>query len=441
MKKMFAVCRREYLQAVRKKMFIFMTLFFPVLMAGIVTLPMMMMMRALGEKKIAVVDATGKLGGTFQKKIVPEAPDPKEALRGNNRNDLPQTLAVEYVDAHGSAAATVAKPYLKRLTIADRKSPDRLDAILIIPANAFADPESVMTFYSRGAADIMTQERLGSIANRAIQRERLTAAGIRPELIDQLTRRVPVDGVQLSKSGAQKKGSELNLFIGFIFAALLVLPSFVYGVEIMRGVIQEKNDRIVEILISSMTPRELLTGKIIGIGLVGLTQISVWLLMMIGVATFGATTAAVAGIDVFQFLRPVVFVYFAIFFVLAYFTFVCVYAVAGSSCNSDKEAQQLMAPIQIVMMLPWFLMMGIITNPDSSLSVGLSLSPVYGPITMFVRALVSEPPLSQVLTSIAVSLVTVTLFFWAAAKIFRVGILSHGKRPTIPELWRWLRVA
>jgi ABC-2 type transport system permease protein len=440
MKKMFAVCRREYLQAVRKKMFIFMTLFFPVLMAGIITLPMMMMMRALGEKKIAVVDATGRLGKAFQKKIVPDAPDPKAALRSEGRNDLPQTLSVEYVDARGGDIKTAAKPYLGRLA-SDRKDPGHLDAILAVPANAFSDSESVMTFYSRGAADIMTQERLGSIANRAIQRERLTGAGISPDLVDKLTRRVPVDGVQLSRSGAQKKGSELNLFIGFIFAALLVLPSFVYGVEIMRGVIQEKNDRIVEILISSMTPRELLTGKIVGIGLVGLTQISVWLLMMIGVATFGATTAAVAGIDVFQFLRPSVFVYFAIFFVLAYFTFVCVYAVAGASCNSDKEAQQLMAPIQIVMMLPWFLMMAIITNPDSSLAVGLSLAPVYGPITMFVRALVSEPPLSQVLTSIAVSLVTVTLFFWAAAKIFRVGILSYGKRPTIPELWRWLRVA
>jgi len=136
-----------------------------------------------------------------------------------------------------------------------------------------------------------------------------------------------------------------------------------------------------------------------------------------------------------------VFVYFAIFFLLAYFTFVCVYAIGGAICNTEKEAQQLIAPISMIMMLPWFLMFAIITSPDSSMSVGFSLAPVFGPITMFVRTLVSEPPVWHILASIAISLATIFVFFWATAKIFRLGILSYGKRPTIPELWRWLKVA
>jgi ABC-2 type transport system permease protein len=209
----------------------------------------------------------------------------------------------------------------------------------------------------------------------------------------------------------------------------------------MRGIIQEKTDRVVEILISSMSPRQLLTGKVTGIALVGLTQVSVWILVGLGVAAFGAASATVAGINVLQFLRPMVFVYFAMFFVLAYFTYVCVYAIGGAICNSEKEAQQLIAPISMLMMLPWFLMIGIITNPESSLSVGFSLAPVFGPITMFVRTLVSEPPMWHIAVSIAVSVATIFVFFWATAKIFRVGILSYGKRPTIPELWRWIRVA
>ena len=209
----------------------------------------------------------------------------------------------------------------------------------------------------------------------------------------------------------------------------------------MRGIVQEKSERIVEVLISSMSPRQLLTGKIIGVAAVGLTQVGVWLTIIAAAGTFGAASAIEAGFDVTQFLRPMVFVYFVLFFILGYLTNVCVYAVAGAACNTDKEAQQLVAPIQMMMMLPWFVMFAIITNPDSTLSVGLSLVPVYGPITMFVRTLVSEPPVWHVLLSIAVSIVTILVFFYGTAKIFRVGILAYGKRPTLPELWRWLKVA
>jgi len=165
------------------------------------------------------------------------------------------------------------------------------------------------------------------------------------------------------------------------------------------------------------------------------------MLILAGFGAFGAAMAAGAGINILQVLRPMLFVYFIVFFILGYLTYVCVYAVAGAACNTDKEAQQLMAPIQMVMMLPWFMMMAIITNPDSSLAVGFSLAPVFGPVTMFARAVASEPPAWHIAVSIGVSLVTIAVFFWATAKIFRVGILSYGKRPTLPELWRWMKVA
>jgi ABC-2 type transport system permease protein len=252
---------------------------------------------------------------------------------------------------------------------------------------------------------------------------------------------MPVDAVQLSKSGEEKKGGAATFMVGFMLTALLLVPSFVYGLEIMRGIIQEKNDRVVEVLISSMSPSQLLVGKILGVAAVGLTQITVWLIMAAVAGAFAATTAAIAGVNILQFLSLSFFVYFLVFFMLAYLTYVCVYAIGGAVCNSDKEAQQLIAPITMIMMLPWFMMAAIITNPDSSLSVGFSLAPVFGPLTMFVRTLVAEPPMWHVLLSIAISLVTICVFFWATAKIFRVGILSYGKRPTIPELWRWLKVA
>jgi len=434
MRKMLAVLKREYLAAVRKKMFIVMTVLFPVLMSAAMLLPGLMVARGLGEKHVAVLDGTGKLQSAFTRTIAPVAPDPKAALRGRNRGELPQTIKAEYV------VGTDVKAYLDRLN-ADRKAANKLDAVFLIPADAIDGADAKMTFYSRSSTDVITQERLGSIANRAIQRLRLSARGIDPNTVDALTRDVRTEGVQLSRSGEQKKGGELNLILGFLFAALLLIPSFIYGLEIMRGIIQEKSDRVVEVLVSSMSPRQLLTGKILGVALVGLTQVTAWMLMLVAVGTYVGTIAATAGINVTQFLRPMVFVYFFVFFVLAYLTYVCIYAIAGAICNSEKEAQQLIAPISMLMMIPWFLMFAIITNPDSGLAIAFSLSPVFGPLTMFVRALVSEPPVTHLLISIAVSIATICAFFWITAKIFRVGILSYGKRPTMGELWQWLKVA
>jgi ABC-2 type transport system permease protein len=349
-------------------------------------------------------------------------------------------IKVDYIDAHGQSDLTqTAKPYLDRMSGQDRRTP--LDGVLLIPPAVLDGSKAKMTFYSRSATDIITRERLANIANKALQRHRLAAHGINVEAIDALIRDVPVDGVQITKTGEQKKGGEANFLVGFAFAALLILPSFIYGLEIMRGIIQEKTDRIVEILVSSMSPMQLLSGKILGIALVGLTQVSVWIVMAILAGSFAATTAAEAGFNVSQFFHPMTFVWFIIFFVLAYCTYVCVYAIGGAICNSEKEAQQLIMPISMVMMAPWFLMAPIILNPESSLAVGFSIAPVFGPITMFIRTLVSDPPLWHIGVCIVASVIWISLAFWVTAKIFRVGILSYGKRPTIPELWRWVKVA
>lgn len=443
MNKLFAVFKREYIQAVRKKMFIIMTILLPLLIAAVFILPSMVMMSGMGEKKISVIDGTGQLQPAFSHPEEAKSEAAKSKADSSNalkRRDLPGSMKITWVDASKETNLDAAsRSYLSRLSDADKSA--RIDGVLIIPHDAFASSDARLKFYSRSSTDFISQERLGAMTNRAIQRKRLGGRGLSETDIDQLTTTVPLDSVQVSKTGEQKKGGAANLFIGIIFTALLMMPSLVYGLEIMRGIIQEKNDRVVELLISSMTPTQLLTGKILGIAAVGLTQITAWLLMGIGVAVFGVGSAMAAGVDVMQFLHLSTFVYFLVFFILAYLTYVCVYAIGGAVCNSDKEAQQLIAPITMTMMLPWFMIGALITSPDSPFVVALSMLPVFGPLTMFVRTLISEPPMSQVLITIAVSIATVAAFFWATAKIFRVGILSYGKRPTIPELWRWLKVA
>lgn len=437
MKKMFAVLKREYLQAVRKKMFIIMTFLLPLLMAAAFTLPSLLMIKGLGEKKVAVLDATGKLREAFAKPL--SGVEKSAGLPRRNR-DLQALLNVEYVDRSGDASLdAAARPYLDRLAM--RRKEGQLDGVLLIPGDALTNPDARLKYYSRTAADFIAQEQLSSIANRAVHRFRLAERGIKPEEIDRVMSNLRIDSVQFSKAGELKNAGAANFMIGFLMMALLIIPSFVYGLEIMRGIIQEKTDRVVELLISSMTPFQLLVGKILGVAAVGLTQISVWMVMGAAAGVFGAATAMMAGINVLQFLRPAIFLYFAIFFILGYLTYVCVYAIGGAVCNSEKEAQQLIAPITLTMMLPWFLMPALITNPDSNLAVGFSLAPVFGPMTMFMRTLVADPSIWHVLLSVATSIATIIAFFWVTAKIFRVGILSYGKRPTIPELWRWLKVA
>ncbi|MBI2212277.1 MAG: ABC transporter permease [Acidobacteria bacterium] len=448
MNKMLAVLKREYLQAVRKKSFIIITLTMPVLMGALMFIPSILAVRGIGEKKIVIVDGTGRLEAAVTKPR--EAPPKKESDKGALEKEVSRTKArnqamprftIEYVNAAGSDPKKVAEPQFARLDgrkVGDEK---KVDGVLVIPGDVFENRDATMSYYSRSSTDVIAQERLGRTVNDEVQRTRLTSRGIAEAELETVLDRVDLDAVQLTSSGEEKTGGELNFLVGFLFAALLLIPSLVYGMEVMRGIVQEKTDRVVEVLISSLTPMQLLSGKILGLAAVGLTQLTVWILMGViaAVATGGA--AAAAGFNAFQFLRPEIGAYFAVFFILGYLLYVCFYAIAGAVCNSEKEAQQFVQPVMLVLMIPWFLMMPIIMNPESKLSVGLSLFPLFAPITMFVRVLVSEPPFWHVALSIVLSVGAIYGLFWLTAKIFRIGILSYGKRPTIPELWKWTKVA
>ncbi len=446
MSKTLAVLKREYLEVVRKKAFIIMTVIFPFLMAALMFVPTLLMMKGIEGKRVVVVDGTGKLRDAFATQPAqPPSPLASEAGRelARRAEEAPAvktaSLTTEYVPATGDVKA-VAQTYLDRLREND-DSKVRLDGVLVIPSDAFADSSAKLVYYSRAASDIMTQERLANTVNRALARVRLAGRGIDAADADRLLKRLDLESVQISKSGKEKKGGELSFLVGFIFAALLLFPTMIHGQEVMRGIVQEKTERVVEILISSMSSFDLLTGKVTGLALVGLTQVGAWLAMGGLMALYSGGAAMVAGVNVFQYVDLRIIPWFFVFFLLGYLTFVCIYAVGGAISNSEKEAQQFMGPIMMVAMVPWMLAFPILQNPESTLATVLSLIPVFTPITMFMRIIVSEPPMWQVGLSIVLSIATVYVFFWMTAKIFRVGILSYGKRPSPAELWRWLKVA
>jgi ABC-2 type transport system permease protein len=444
MRKLFAVFKREYLQTVRKKSFIILTVSLPFLMAALMVIPSLLIAKSFAEKRIAVLDGTGKLRDAFEPNklaasIAQGAPKQMRKIVGR-RGNLPGLVRAEYA-AVGEDTRSAAAPYLARLTDAKLPEDRKLDGVLLIPADVLTNAGAKLTYYSRSATDLISQQEIARAATDALARLRLSERGIEPAVIEDVLRRTPVEAIQVSRTGEEKKGGELNFLVGFVFAALLFIPMLVYGVEIMRGIVQEKTDRIVEILISSLSPVQLLGGKVLGLAAVGLTQVSVWMFMGGTVAGLAGGMAAASGLHLGQFLRLSIVPYFFIFYLLGYMIYVCVYAVGGAISNSEKEAQQATTPAMLIIMVPWFLLAPILMNPESRMATVLSMIPLFTPITMFVRVLVSEPPFWQVGVSIVLTIGTIFLLFWAAAKIFRVGILSYGKRPTIPELWRWMKVA
>jgi ABC-2 type transport system permease protein len=443
-RKLWAVLKREYRETVRKPSFLVMTVLAPFLMAALMVVPALLAVKGMGERRVAILDGTGRLGAVAETLRQESSRGTSPFARGGRagREGGPTgKILPEYVDLSGVDQKNAVGPYLGRLSKESTPEERLLDGILLIPADAFARPVTKLTYFSRSAADLLAQERLGRVVNRALQRERLASRGLEPSEVELLLAPLPVQSVQVTKSGQERTGGEGSFAVAMLFLALLFIPSLVYGQEVMRGVIQEKTDRVVEILVSSMTPMELLSGKILGMAAVGLTQMAVWMAMAGLLLGSGLSQAQAAGLDLSTVLRPAVAVWFVVFFLLSYLVTVGAYAAGGAIVSSEKEAQQVLTPVMIVFMVPWFLMMPILTNPDSTLSVVLSLVPIYTPMTMFIRILVSEPPAWQVALSLVLSVATIAFLLKATAKVFRAGLLATGKRPTIPELWRWLKAA
>ncbi|MBP7675345.1 MAG: ABC transporter permease [Thermoanaerobaculia bacterium] len=441
MRKLWAVLKREYRETVKKPSFLIMTVLAPFLLGALMLVPALLASRGMGERRVAVLDGTGRLRAAVEG-LAGEAPAERSAFaRGRGTNVPTGRIVPEYVDLFTVDPKNAVGPYLERLSLERTPKERRLDGVLLVPADAFERPLTHLTYFSRSAADLLAQDRLGRAVNRALQRERLAARGLPPAELELILAPLPVETVQVTKSGQERRGGEGSFVLAMLFLALLFIPSLVYGQEVMRGVIQEKTDRVVELLVSSMTPMELLSGKILGMAAIGLTQMAVWVTMGGVVAAAGLSGARSAGFDLSTVLRPSIAVWFVVFFLLSYLVTVGVYAAGGAIVSSEKEAQQVLTPVMIVFLVPWFLMMPILTNPDSTLSVVLSLVPIYTPMTMFIRLLVSEPPAWQVALSLLLSVATIAGLLKASAKIFRAGLLATGKRPTIPELWRWLKEA
>jgi ABC-2 type transport system permease protein len=216
----------------------------------------------------------------------------------------------------------------------------------------------------------------------------------------------------------------------------------------MRSVIEEKSSRVIESVIASVKPFHLMAGKILGVGALGLTQYSLWALVMGLLSLYGVKFTALFASDpataanlTMPTVAPGILLFFILFFVLGYFLFSAIFAGLGAMVNSDQEAQQLVFPVIMLVIIPFLCTFYIIENPDTQMSVVLSLIPFFAPMTMFARIVVLTPPAWEIALCLALLVATIVGTIWLVGRIFRVGVLMYGKRPSLPEVIKWIRYA
>ena len=418
------VIRREYLERVKKKSFWIGTLLFPLLMGGVFFIQVLVVKSRTGEqRKLALLDATGKLSRTFRDRIDDEKL--KDGRLAYLVEELPVTGGLER----------------SRRSLEPRVNSGDLYGIVTVGG----DPDSSgnFHFYVKNVGDVVAQRTIQRALRDAVIGLRLEKSNLSLDRgqLERLLAPIELESFQVTVSGESKKKGFSEAYVGtFAFVMILYFALLFYGVAVMRGILEEKSNRIIEVLLGSLSPDQLMTGKIIGIGLVGLTQMAIY----VASAAFLRLTAAASPMagawsGALDTISPAKMAYFFLFFVLGYFLYTSLFAAVGAVCNSEQEAQNLQSPLIMCLAIPMIATFFFVTNPDSTPAVIVSLIPLFTPMVMFMRITVVTPPFWQIALSIVLLMGTVYLFFRGVARIFRIGVLMYGKRPTLPEILRWAR--
>lgn len=412
MSRVLQIMKREYLETARSKWFIIGTVVLPLLLSGMMTLPAFFIRSGADASRVAVVDEPGGMVAAL-----------RAALEADDR-----LSSIALVEVPGGPGAVEGL----RQAVARKE----YDGLLHLPADVLESGKAV--FIARGLS--IASERLDNILTEVVTRRRLVDAGVDPGRLDALTAWVEVDVGQIGEGGEiEKKRWGAVYIVTFAFVMFIYFTIAIYGVTVMNSTVQEKSSRVMEVLLASTSPFELLMGKLLGKGAVGLTQLGAWALAALLLALLGGSAATIEEVPLASIVPVSAFGWFLVFFVLGFFTMASVYAALGSICNTPEEATQLQFPAIMPMILALLLSFMVISHPDRPIGIILSFVPFLSPILMFVRILVQTPPLWQILLAVLINLLTILGMVWLAARVYRIGILMYGKRPTVPEIARWIR--
>jgi ABC-2 type transport system permease protein len=437
------IAAREYLARIRTKGFWIATVGLPLLMAAALVLPALLLTQTRGTHELVIVDTMGALGEALVAELT-HAPE-IEAAREVIAEALPgaDTSVVDNLDGIIPRLEAPAEDLESQRADLDRRvRAGEIDAWIWVD-QAGMDADRV-EYHAESVSNFVTQARLQRAVSSVVRSYRLRQAGLDPEEIRRLGREVDLGTVRVTEEGSRQEGAASGIVLAYTLFFLLYISILVYGQQVMIGVIEEKSSRIVEVIVATTRPFDLMMGKLIGICCVALTQLAIWMTAVV-VLTLPPVVAQMAwlsraGVDI-PTVAPSLLVHFFLFFVLGFFLFSAFYGSVGAAFNNIQEAQQFASVGAIFAVAPMLLFWMVLNDPDSPLSVVASLIPFFTPLLMLLRLAVKEPPFWQVLLGYVLTVGLTWGMVWVSARIYRVGILMYGKKPSLPEIWRWIRVA
>jgi ABC-2 type transport system permease protein len=420
MQKILKVARREYIETIKTKTFIFGVLMTPVIIGGIVFFTILISRDKGGPRppmKVAVTDLSEELSAEIKTSFD----------KYNDSDPGRQILLQELQPQENSAADTEGKSQLRQ---------GRIDVYVALDKDVLAGAGKIHLYtFKLKATNIDVLGTIENLFNRAIVNQRCKMRNLSPELLAEL-RNVPIERMEVGDTDdAQRIESEgqrvVKFMVPFFFMYLIFMGIVGMGQHMLSSIIEEKNSRVIEVLLSALSPFQLMGGKILGLAGIGLTVTSLW-----AVAAYIASFWPGLGIDVTIGLL----LYFVIYYVLGFLLFSSILAGIGSVCNTIKETQSLMMPIMMVFILPLLAWFKLVQDPGGTLARVLSFVPPLTPMVMMLRLSAGfDVWVGEILFSIALLAATVLAAIWAAAKVFRTGVLMYGKRPGLSEIVRWLR--
>lgn len=432
MAKLFAVIKREYLERVRTVWFIIVTLFGPVFFAAVMILPGYLSLKGIREARVSgltIVDASGVgLGARIAERLATPTI--------GSVSDASQRARVEIVaqDDLGSIEANLLESVRNK----------EIQGVLVLDTGTVASGRA--RYFGRDAGSVGQMEAIEGAARTAILATRMQSAGVDEESANALSRlRVSIAAQKVTDKGLEGSGLAATFF-GFGITILLYMSILLYGQNVLRGVLEEKTTRVAEVVVSSVSPDTLLAGKVIGVGAVGLTQMLVWTGSGVLFWTQRARIFEAMGFPampslVFPSIEPIVLVALLLFFLLGYTFYATLFAAVGAMVGSLEEAQQAAQPVVMLLVFSIIFVQPAMTAPNGPMATTLGWLPFSAPVIMPMRMTATQVPAGEIAGSILVLLLACAGVTWLSARIYRVGLLMYGKRPSLKELARWITQA
>jgi ABC-2 type transport system permease protein len=419
--KAWAVIRREFVTRVRTRWFVISTISVPALLFGTLVIPLWAGGREGGSvRRIAVLDATrSSLGPALEREL---------ARTGR--------WVVSRISSDEGGRERILVDSLSELAIGGI-----LDGFILVGERAITD--GAIEYHGSNAGSVREMRELKAVVQQTVSSVRLREAGVSAVLLAEATAEVKLAAVALARRGGRESSGEGAIVLAYLMAFTLYIALFVYGQSVLRSVIEEKTTRIVEVLASSMRPETLMVGKVIGVGAVGLFQLSIWVLCGIVAYTLRNQLATLLDTpDVASLAIPGVglgaMAVAVCYFTLGFFLFSTLYAAAGAVVTSEQEAQHAQLPVTLLLVPGILVFPAVLDDPSGGLGTAMSFIPFSSPIIMPARWVVGVVGFGELAWSIGILIATTGIGILMAARIYRIGILMYGKRATVGEIAHWL---